>query len=75
MTTYKTTTGLTKAIEQAIADLEAGKIGEPREYDTANARVKNLVRQCNALWSNPADVEDFAKLKNRLLEAWHNATN
>lgn len=75
MTAYKTTSGLTRGIERMIERLEAGKIEGDREYHDVSTKVNSLIRECNALWSNPADADHFAHLKNRLLQAWHDATN
>jgi hypothetical protein len=74
MTTYKTLTGLIKATDRLAAELGSTIIQDDREYQRFSQMVSNLHRQLNALWSNPADVTDAAKAKNRLSDAWYRAS-
>lgn len=75
MTTHKTFTGMAKAVERLIANLEKYGIKDEFEYRQADRQMSGLMKELNALWSNPADVTEAARLGNRLSDAWHKATN
>ena len=70
MTTYKTPAGLTKACEAMIEHLQGYTPTNQREIDQINHKVNNLIRQCKALWTNPADVTHFANLASELADSW-----
>ena len=73
MTTYKTMSGLVNATEKVIAELETHGITSHADEQRLDKITSNLSRQLNALWSNPADVEDMAKLNSRLADACNKA--
>jgi hypothetical protein len=73
--THKTFGGMARATERVIEELGGATISDEREYQRLNKRVKALCAELNALWSNPADSLEAAKLKARLVESWNAATS
>lgn len=73
--TYKTMSGMYRAVDRLIGDLGAATISDQRTYDAFNKRCTSLLAELGGLWSNPADVTEAAQAKSRLLDAWHFATN
>jgi hypothetical protein len=63
---------MAKAIERVIGEL-AYPITDDRDYKAMDAKTSALFRELNALWSNPADADEAARLKNRLAAAWNKA--
>jgi hypothetical protein len=73
--THKTFGGMARAVERLAGELDSARIDDDRDYKVYRRKVSALFAELNALWSNPADVAEAARLKNRLSEAWHAATN
>lgn len=81
MATYKTFSGLMKAVDRTVAELESTKLydlgdpGEVREYKAYDKKVSDLLSRLGSLWSDPADVAASLEAARRLNEAWIKATN
>jgi hypothetical protein len=83
--THKTFSGMMRAVDRTIAELGTKTCDtfhpDPfdrmmdSDYKRLDAKVSGLFQELNALWTNPADVTEAAKAKNRLNEAWYRATN
>lgn len=74
-TTYhKTFSGMRRAAERLIAEMDAGAIVDQHEYDRYHKATSAILRECNALWSNPADADEARKIADRVRDAWHKAT-
>jgi hypothetical protein len=74
--THKTFSGMARAVERLIQQMDGFDgmslaMDSDREYRAMSKKVDDLLSELNALWSNPADVTEAARLKHRLLEAWH----
>lgn len=69
--THKTFSGMRRAAERLTAELLATAIDNDRDYRSYLKRVDALNAELGALWSNPADVSECAKLKAALSDAWN----
>jgi hypothetical protein len=63
---------MARAVERMIGEL-AYPITDDRDYKVMDRKTSALFRELNALWSNPADADEAARLKNRLSAAWNKA--
>jgi hypothetical protein len=71
---HKTFAGMVRAVERLASEMESCPIDNQHDYDAFKARADALLRELNGLWSNPAQGDDAARLKNRLIDAWYGAT-
>lgn len=69
--THKTWSGMARASERLIAELQGWTPDSDREYRAMRKRVDAIHRELGCAWSNPADADEARAIGNRLTDAWN----